>query len=211
MSYPQPPWTLKGDAFVSLQLLDIARVRPLIPTELNIISVLPGKTIGGVYLSQYSSGSVLEYSELIIIAGFLSYEGKFGGWVSHIYVDNPDSVAGGREVWGLPKELAQFSWTENSVTVSQANQLLCKLDYNRQNFGLPLKLSASAFSCQGNNLLIFPAFVDSSFGIVSSKLEIPSNSPFAALNISQPIVTVHSDRLNLVVDAPKVVGQTESF
>lgn len=211
MSYPQPPWTLKGYAFLSLQLLDIARVRPLIPAELNIISVLPGKTIGGVYLSKYSAGSVLEYSELIIVAGFLSYKGKFGGWVSHIYVDNPDSVAGGREVWGLPKELAQFSWTENSVTVNQADRLLCKLDYKRQSFGLPLKLSASAFSCLGSNLSIFPAFVESQLGLVSSKLEIPTTSPFAALNISQPIVTVHSDRLNLVVDAPKVVGQTESL
>ncbi len=209
MSYPQPPWTLKGYAFVTLQLLDIARVRPLIPEKLNIISVFPGKTVGGVYLSKYSSGSVLEYSELIIIAGFLSYEGKFGGWVSHIYVDNPDSVEGGREVWGLPKQLAQFTWTENSVTVSQANNLLCRLDYNRQSLGIPLKLSASTFSRQGSNLLIFPAMVEASFGLVSSKLEIPSTSPFASLNISQPILTVGSDRLNLVVDAPKVVGYAD--
>ncbi len=208
MTYPQPPWTLKGDAFVTLQLLDIARVRPLIPAELNIVSVLPGKTIGGVYLSKYSSGSVLEYSELIIIAGVLSYEGKFGGWVSHIYVDNPDSVAGGRQVWGLPKELAQFSWEASSVTVSQAGNLLCKLNYQRQSFGLPLKLSASAFSCKESNLLIFPAFVEANFGLVSSSLEIPTTSPFAKLNISQPILTVHSDRLKLVVDAPTVVGQT---
>ncbi len=88
--------------------------------------------------------------------------------------------------------------------------MLCKLDYNRQSFGLPLKLGASAFSCQGSNLLIFPAFAQSSFGLVSSKLEIPPTSPFADLNVSQPILTVHSDRLNLVVDAPKVVGQTQS-
>ncbi len=208
MTYPQPPWTLKGDAFVTLQLLDIGRVRPLIPAELNIVSVLPGKTIGGVYLSKYSSGSVLEYSELIIIAGVLSYEGKFGGWVSHIYVDNPDSVAGGREVWGLPKELAQFSWEASSVTVSQSGNLLCKFNYQRQSFGLPLKLSASAFSCKESNLLIFPAFVEANFGLVSSKLEIPTTSPFASLNISQPILTVHSARLKLVVDAPTVVGQT---
>lgn len=208
MTYPQPPWTLKGDAFVTLQLLDIARVRPLIPAELNIVSVLPGKTIGGVYLSKYSSGSVLEYSELIIIAGFLSYKGKFGGWVSHIYVDNPDSVAGGRLLWGLPKELAQFSWEASSVTVSQSDNLLCKFNYQRQSFGLPLKLSASAFSCKDSNLLIFPAFVEANFGLVSSNLEIPTTSPFAELNIGQPILTVHSDRLNLVVEAPTVVGQT---
>ncbi|WP_009631359.1 acetoacetate decarboxylase family protein [Synechocystis sp. PCC 7509] len=210
MSYPQPPWTLKGDAFISLQLLDIARVRPFIPTKLNIISVLPGKTIGGVYLSKYNTGSVLEYSELIIIAGFLSYKGKLGGWVSHIYVDNPDSVAGGREIWGLPKELADFTWIDNSVTVSQANQVLCKLDYKRQSFGLPLKLSASAFSCKSSNLLIFPAFVESKLGLVSSKLDIPTTSPFASLNIGQPILTVHSDRLNLLVDAPTIVGQMDN-
>ena len=160
------------------------------------------------YLSKYSSGSVLEYSELIIIAGFLSYNGKFGGWVSHIYVDNPDSVAGGREVWGLPKELAQFSWEASSVTVSQSGNLLCKFNYQRQSFGLPLKLSASAFSCKESNLLIFPAFVEANFGLVSSNLEIPTTSPFAELNISQPILAVHSDRLKLVVDAPTVVGQT---
>lgn len=205
MSYPQPPWKLKGDAFLTLQLLDIARVRPLMPTELNIISLLPGKTVGGVYLSKYTSDSVLEYSELIIIAGFTSYKGKFGGWVSHIYVDNPDSVAGGREVWGLPKQLAQFNWTEHSVTVSQADKLLCTLNYHRQSFGLPLKLSASAFSTINSNLSIFPATVGANFALVSSKLEIPSTSPFASLNISQPIITVHSDRLHLVVDAPTAV------
>jgi acetoacetate decarboxylase len=46
---------------------------------------------------------VLEYNELIIIAAVLGYKGKFGAWISHIYVDNPDSVAGGREIWGYLK------------------------------------------------------------------------------------------------------------
>ena len=51
MPYPQAPWTLQGYAIQTLQLLDIDRVRPFIPSELNIITVLPGKTLGGVYLS----------------------------------------------------------------------------------------------------------------------------------------------------------------
>jgi acetoacetate decarboxylase len=74
MSYPQAPWILQGYAFQTLQLLDIERVRPFIPAELDIISVFPGKTLGGVYLSRYSAGSVLEYSELIVISGFHSYK-----------------------------------------------------------------------------------------------------------------------------------------
>ena len=208
MSYPQAPWTLQGYAFQTLHLLDIDRVRPLIPSELNIISVFPGKTLGGVYLSYYGSGSVLEYSELIVIAGFLSYKGKFGGWVSHIYVDNPDSVAGGREIWGLPKEMADFSWDGDRVTVSQANQTLCTFKYNRQGFGLQQRLGASSFSSMGENLLLFPAELDSRLGLVSSKLEIPSPSPFASLNLGQPLLTVHADNMRLKVGAPEVVGQT---
>lgn len=207
MSYPQAPWILQGYAFQTLQLLDIERVRPFIPTELDIISVFPGKTVGGVYLSRYGAGSVLEYSELIVISGLHSYKGKFGGWVTHIYVDNPDSVAGGREIWGLPKELAEFTWSENSVTVRQEDRLLCSLNYNRQGFGLQQKLGALSFSSQGTDLLLFPAQAEARFGLVSSKLEIPQQSPFSSLNISQPWLTVHAEQMRLVVDAPEVVGQ----
>lgn len=207
MPYPQAPWTLQGYAFQTLHLLDIDRVRPLIPSELNIISVFPGKTLGGVYLSYYGSGSVLEYSELIVIAGILNYKGKFGGWISHIYVDNLDSVAGGREIWGLPKEMADFTWDGDRVTVTQGNQTLCNFKFNHQGFGLQQRLAATSFSSMGEDILLFPAELESRLGLVSSKLEIPSPSPFSNLNIGQPLLTVHADNMRLKVGAPDVVGQ----
>ena len=207
MAYPQAPWTLQGYAFQTLQLLDIDRVRSLVPSELEIISVWPGKTLGGVYLSSYGSGSVLEYSELIVIAAFVGYKGKFGGWVSHIYVDNPDSVAGGREIWRLPKELAEFTWDSvERVTVRQGNRLLCRFNSNRQVFGWRQWLSASGFSTNDSNLLAFPAELESHLGLVSSKLEVPASSPFASLSLDQPQATVHCDQMRLVVSAPEVVG-----
>jgi len=210
MAYPQPPWTLQGYAFQTLQLIDVDRVRPLIPSELEIVSLWPGKTLGGVYLSYYGSGSVLEYSELIVIAAFLKYKDKFGGWVSHIYVDNPDSVAGGREIWGLPKELAEFTWEQERVTVRQGNRLLCSLSYNRQGFGMQQSLGASSFSTLGSNLLLFPAQLESRLGLVSSKLEVPAESPFASLKLGQHWLTVHSEQMRLVVGGPEVVGQRKS-
>jgi len=208
MPYPQAPWKLQGYAIQTLNILDIDRVRPLIPSELNIISVWPGKTLGGVYLSYYAPGSELEYSELIVIAALVGYKGKFGGWVSHIYVDNPDSVAGGREIWGLPKEMAEFTWDQdNCVTVRQGNRTLCRLNYNRQGFGWQQWIGASSFSNLGSDLLLFPAEAEFRLGIVSSKLEIPSQSTFASLNIGQPLLTVHADQMRLKVGAPEVVGQ----
>lgn len=211
MPYPQAPWTFKGYALQTLHPLDIDRVRPLIPSELEIISVWPGKILGGVYLSYYGSGSVLEYSELIIIAAIAGYQGKFGGWITHIYVDNPDSVAGGREIWGLPKELAEFTWESDRVSVRQGDQLLCSLNYGQQGFGWRQWLGASGFSSKDSDLLIFPAELDSRLSLVSSKLEIPAESPFANVALGQPWLTVRCDEMRLKVGAPEVVGQKAEF
>jgi hypothetical protein len=215
MSYPQAPWTLQGYALQTLHLIDVERSRPFIPPELEIVSVFPGKTLGGVYLSYYGSGSVLEYSELIVIPGMVKHEDKFGGWVSHIYVDNADSVAGGRSIWGLPKELAEFTWEKGDragVTVSQGDQLLCSLSYT--DALLPVStwwrqpLIGTAFSSQNSELLFFKSKFESQLKAVSGKLEIPAESPFSPLKLGQPLLTVYCDQMNLVVDAPEAVGAT---
>ncbi|AVH70731.1 acetoacetate decarboxylase family protein [Nostoc sp. 'Lobaria pulmonaria (5183) cyanobiont'] len=209
MPYPQAPWTLQGHAIQTLHLLNIDQVRPLIPLELEIVSVWPGKTLGSVYFSNYGSGSVLEYSELIVVPALINYQRKIGAWISHIYVDNADSVAGGREIWGLPKELAKFTWEQGKyVTVHQENRKLCSLKYNQQSLAWRQRLSASSFSAKGADLLIFPAEFESMLGLIGSKLEIPVESPFSGIGLGQPWLTVRCEQLSLRVDAPKVVGQS---
>jgi hypothetical protein len=219
MAYPPAPWTLQGYALQTLHLVDIERVRPLIPSEFDIISVLPGKTLGGVYLSYYGAGSVLEYSELIVVGGVVSYSGKIGGWVSHIYVDNADSVAGGRELWGLPKELAEFTWEKDNratsgydsgITVRQGERMLCRLSYNQQNFGLQLPFSGDAFSTLSDSILLFNGKLESRIGLIGSQLQVPAESSFASLELKQPWLTVHCDRMHLIVGAPEVVGHRQA-
>ncbi len=209
MPYPQAPWTLQGYAIQTLHLINIDRVRPLIPPELEIISLWPGKTFGGVYLSYYGTGSVLEYSELIVVPTFVRYQGKIGGWVSHIYVDHPDSVAGGREIWGLPKELAEFTWEKGErVTVRQENRILCSLNYKRQTLAWRQWFGGSSFSTMNSNLLIFPAELESRLGLIGSKLEVPAESPFSDIGLGQPFLTVRCEQMSLKVGAPEVVGHT---
>jgi hypothetical protein len=209
VGYPQAPWMLKGYAISTVHLVDVDKVRSLIPSELNIISVLPGKTLSVVYLSYYGAGSVLEYSELIVAPAMVSYQGKFGGWISHIYVDNPDSVAGGREIWGLPKEMAEFTWENNKcVTVRQGNNILCSLDYKQQSLAWRQWLGGSAFSTMGNDLLMFGAQFESRLGLIGSRLEVPTESFFAGINLGQPFLTVSCEKMSLQVAAPQVVGRT---
>jgi hypothetical protein len=211
MAYPQAPWTLQGYALQTLHLIDIDQVRPLVPSELEIVSVWPGKTVGGIYIASYGSGSVLEYNELIVVGALTRHSGKLGGWVSHIYVDNPDSVAGGREIWGLPKEIAQFTWEDGKpygVQVRQEETLLCTLNCQWQIPGWRQPLNALSFSALHSDLLLFEANSELNFSLVGAKLQIPSESPFSSiLGFNQPWLSFYGDQLRLVVNEPQAVGE----
>jgi hypothetical protein len=218
MTYPKAPWTLQGYALQTCQLLDAKKVRPFIPPQFELVCVLPGKTVGGIYVSHYGTGSVLEYSELIVIAGLVSYSGQIGGWISHIYVDNADSVAGGRNIWGLPKELAEFTWEKNTsansgyknrLLVRQGERTLCQFSYNSPNFELQLPLSANAFSTKLDSIVLFKSQFESRFSLIATQLQVPSESSFANLGLDHPWLTLSCNQLRLVVGSPEAVGLRE--
>lgn len=210
MNYPSPPWNLKGYAVQTLNFIDIERAKPFIPSELGIVSVLPGKTLGGIYLSAYVSGS-LQYNELIVVPGLTRYEGKIGAWISHIYVDSEASVAGGREIWGLPKEMAQFTWERDRVTAKQNDRLLCGLNFQPSWLNLSTwwqpQFSANAFGGLDTNLLLFSNNFAANIVMLSGKATIPQNTPFASLNLSQPQFTFKLNQLNLTTGVPKIIGK----
>lgn len=137
LAYPLTPWCLRGHAVCSLHLLDIPQVTAFVPPKLSVVPVLPGKTLGGVYLAAYGAGSVLAYSELIVVSALVRHRRRLGARVSHIYVDDPRSAVSGREVWGLPKLLAELVWDEppGTAVVRQGERLLCTLRPTRR---LPL-------------------------------------------------------------------------
>jgi acetoacetate decarboxylase len=67
INYPSAPWYLQGYAIQTLQLVDTHQSRYCVPPELEIVSILPGKTLGSIYVSQYETGSIFEYNELIVV------------------------------------------------------------------------------------------------------------------------------------------------
>jgi acetoacetate decarboxylase len=222
MSYPPAPWTLKGFAYQTVHLIDIAKASPHVPIGLEIVSVVPGKTIGGVYIAQYNAGSTLLYNELIVVAAIVRRSGKLGSWISHIYVDHPDSIQGGREIWGLPKEFAEFHWRKgdqggvvvkqgdsserNSSEFSGASRILCDLNLGWQ-FNLWRQSGqALSYSQLGSELLMFEASAAANLAIVSAQLEIPNSSPFSRLIDSQPWLTVKAEGLDVRVGMPGAIA-----
>jgi acetoacetate decarboxylase len=213
ITYPPAPWQLQGYALIAYHLIDLVRSRSFLPSGLEPVSVFPGKTLGGVYIARYTAGSILEYNELIVFPGLVRYENRVAPWVSHIYVDNLQSMAGGREIWGLPKELAEFTWTEDNVSVRQGDRVLANLRY-KPSF-LPLEtwwkpsLGGEVFGGLNGELLAFKGEFKSRFQWQNGRLTVPIDSPFSALELEQPLVTVAMRELQADISAPAVVGTIE--
>jgi acetoacetate decarboxylase len=212
MSYPNAPWTIKGYGYQTVHFIDVSDASKFIPIGLELVSVLPGKTIGGIYMAKYEAGSSLMYSELIVIAGLVKHaSGKLGTWISHIYVDNPDSIAGGREIWGLPKEYAEFSWQpseQGGVVVRQEDRILCNFGHGWQFNLWQMSGQAPAYSQLASDLLLFDAKAIGNLALVGSRLDVPASSPFAKLIKSQPIVAVKAEGLSITVDAPTAIASS---
>lgn len=212
MAYPPAPWHLQGFSLQTLHLLDVERVRPQVPAELKIVSILPGKTLGGVYVASYGKGSTLEYNELIVVNALVYQAGQIGAWVSHIYVDHPDSIAGGREIWGLPKQMAQFDWELEdvpSVKVKQDDRLLCVLRTRWQIPGWQQPIAIPAFGLLHSHLLKIKGEGKLKLNLAGVDLTIPPESSFAELDMGHPWIGFYCNPIHLVANVPLVVRELE--
>jgi hypothetical protein len=109
-AYPPPPWELHGQAHFHVVAVPAAEL-PRVPDGFRAL-VLGGRGIAIVGWVDYQSGSILRYGELVA-AVLGRWSGGLAFTVTHMWVDSPESRAGGRELWGYPKELAEFSLAIN--------------------------------------------------------------------------------------------------
>jgi hypothetical protein len=91
---------------------------------------------GGIMLADYAGGT-LRYHELIVFSGLV---------VSRIYVDSPESMRGGRAIWRLPKELAEFDYSRTAVEVRQGGRVLLRAAIRRRRGRIPLALPGPAIA-----------------------------------------------------------------
>jgi hypothetical protein len=105
-AYPPEPWLLRGDLHTSVFLVPLADVRVDLPPGWRPMRLGRFGVVGTAWVS-YRPGGVLAYEEL------MSTLLVRRGWrvlptITQIWVDSPSSRDGGRELWGIPKQLAKF-------------------------------------------------------------------------------------------------------
>ena len=109
-SYPAAPWNLKGHLYGSIWSLPPQDIKVKLPPEFSLL-VNFGRASAFAGFVDYQKGSTLVYHELIGgVVVKLRDKLSFAFNVTHIWVDDESSKLGGREIWGVPKELANFKY-----------------------------------------------------------------------------------------------------
>ncbi|RKR86852.1 acetoacetate decarboxylase [Micromonospora pisi] len=121
MTYPPEPWDLRGQMYVSVWAVPHAELPPL-PEGLAHIE--RPVTLGGRGLivgawAEYQPGGVLHYREMLA-AVLVRVKARPALAVTDIWVDSRSSRDGGRELWGIPKELAELEISSGAVPGNDA-------------------------------------------------------------------------------------------
>ncbi len=130
VAHPPAPWRFSGQLWMG-----VFRTEAEISLPAELHHVLPPRWLV-VMLVRYLSGT-LRYDEFAV--GPLARRGAhIGIFVDRIWVNDLASLHGGRQIWGLPKQLADFAWAGDSVRIADENGLVAELHVARHGTRLPL-------------------------------------------------------------------------
>jgi hypothetical protein len=117
VSYPPEPWVLRGQLHLSVWLLPRgSRSSHPVPPGIRRVLVA-GRAVVGTAWVDYQPGGVLSYRELLVAT--LVRDGvRPRATITGIWVDSVPSRDGGRSLWAIPKELADFAFDAVAGDVS---------------------------------------------------------------------------------------------
>lgn len=180
-AFPHPPWRLRARFWIVPAVVPLELARRLVPRHVRVLPILPGRTLGGVLVARYGPGSSLAYRELLTVGALVRSGRRVGLWTPQVWVDSEASVAAGRSLWGLPKELASFDGEPPSVRVGGDTAL--RLATGRPRWALPVPVIAAVFGRRRDGEVWTPAYGLAAVGAVRARLHLPPESPLASLGL----------------------------
>jgi hypothetical protein len=194
LTVPPMPWALRpaGICLAAAYLVPIKRVRPHIPASLPIVSVLPGLTIGALFLAEYGPGSDLEYNELIVVTGAVRVDGRIAWHVDEILVDNEASYRAGREMLGVPKHMAEFERAPDCVRIIRDGRPYLTWRHGRPWWLFHGRVHLEAVNADiegGSRLRLCGNEIEAVVGLVSSEIDIAQGEAAKAFP-SKPLISI---------------------
>lgn len=116
-AYPPEPWRMAGDASISAWYLP-ADEAPAVPAGVEPL-IVAGRVLVLAAWVRYRAPSPLTYDELLAAVAVRSGR-RIAGTITDIWVDSEASLAGGRELWGIQKDMAAFDVNEGRAFTASA-------------------------------------------------------------------------------------------
>lgn len=161
-SYPAPPWRATGQMWMAAA----AAVDPLpLPPDLTPVGS-PRRLV--IALTRFNG--TLSYDELAV-GSLVRRRGRVGIWCHRIWVDDAASLWGGRQLWGIPKELARFDWDGSTVSVTSGAGLLASFSLGPPGRRLPpLPAPGTGFGLAGDHRMFLPGRIFARFALTSIRI-----------------------------------------
>jgi hypothetical protein len=166
-SYPAPPWLATGRLWMAAA--SAAAPLPLPPDLTSIGS--PRRLV--IALARFTGA--LPYDEFGI-GSLVRGHGRVGLWCHRIWVNDAAALWGGRELWGIPKELAQFDWDGSAVSVTSGARPLASLTLGAPGRRLPaLPVPVTGFGLADERRMFLPGRVLARFAL--TRIRVTDWSP----------------------------------
>lgn len=184
--YPPPPWRLSGTVLLALWPVPLTAAQSRLPSGLRALPVRPGRALAGLLLASYDARSTLSYNELIAFRALVRQRARVGMWVSHVYVDDAASLSGGRAIWGMPKQMAAFRFTDRPgagpAEVRQGTTLLARIRGLATPLRCPQPLIAPVLSGTDEEPLFTLGRGLGKMAPARVQIEVPPESPLVDLS-----------------------------
>ena len=214
MTIVPPPWSLAGRGFVMVYRFprDWALRHGFIPAA-RASSFVGG--FGAVMLVDYAASDCGPYRELLFVPGkFRSADGSSRYAITKIFVSTQVSVDSGIANWGIPKELADFSWQRGHLErmrVAQGEMPIAEFQFSSsQMLSLPVTTAIlpeflrtlEQHTLDGQTLLTAPSGAGR---LQPARLEDVTINPalFPDLSEFKPILTVKAEPFTLKFPVPR--------
>jgi acetoacetate decarboxylase len=201
-SYPPPPWRLAGRLLIAGARLRLDAARELVRAPLRLLPAWPGRALAMLLVGLYGEGSTLRYGEVAGVVGPVLAGGRLGGLVTSIWIDDERSLAGGRQVWGLPKQLARLWWRPGALEVRDAADApIVHVRWRESRVHMPV-LAAAPFIAVLDGA-VRRAWLAGRLQLAPAKVEvdIPAGSPLAPLPLTGSRLAL-TGRLDVRARAP---------
>jgi acetoacetate decarboxylase len=101
-AYPEGPYYSNNREYLIISYeTDMDLLRKVVPEPLKVTD--PIVKFEFIRMPAYGLGDFTESGQVIPV----EFKGEKGGYIHAMVLDGPTSVAGGREIWGFPKRIAQ--------------------------------------------------------------------------------------------------------